>query len=1014
LIAAAAAAVIGIAYVTVPREATHNPRVRELVQAMPRDHRYVEARLSGGFRWAPLQNVSRDAGDPLDAGEMKVIGAAGDVLEQTSEDSSLDAQHARGVAHLLAGWPAEADALLTKVAEAKKDAAIWNDLAAARFTAGTRTDDASQLASALAAADEALRIDPASPEALFNRALIVERLGLRQQARAAWERYLAVDATSDWAREARERLAALVPPSVFGEELDRNYDQLSRDVKAANALVRMYPQEARTWGETEILGRWADALKAGNDSLARKHLTVAAFFGEELKVLHGDCMLHEAVASITAAAPERQATLADGHLHFRSAQAAYKRGHTAEAHELFRKAARAFARGGSPAALLAEYFQANTLFERGRIEEARVRLEQLLADAPPEFAAHRAQTQWQLGLVLASQAQWGTAIDTLSEGIRTFERLGEMKYAMSVRNILAEIYDRIGDPRSAWQHRIVVLRELGRTTHPRLLPTLDAAARGAALTQDWAVSLALLGLKLEMAADGADDPLYVHTLLLRARIEAMLFRPTSAQAELARATAAMARLHDDAYRERAEADRAAVEGFLAQSPSAAISSLGEAIAFHRTKGRRMLLPDLLLQRGRAFVRAGDRHRAAADFEAGIRELEVQRSSIDPGEERWGVFGAVDELFDEAMQLALARDDDAAAFAYAERARARELLETVSLDDATSAAGADGTVVVEYATHAAGLVIFVVDGGRITAVQTQVARPVLENEIARMSASVVGSNAAEFRRNATILYMRLVAPVAAALPRDRLLVFVPDALLRGIPFAALLDEQGTYVIERQPLVVTPSYAVFAKLTARQKPAVARPHLLVVAGPAATETDVSHLRASSRESDSVEAVYASADRLRPGETTEALFATRARAADVIHFVGHAVSNARFPAALMTARRDGSDGRIDVREIAAMQLHRTRVVVLAACSTARGQERSGEGNISIARAFLAAGVPSVVGTLWPIDEGPAAEFFPRLHRYFTDGLPLAEALRRAQLEAIRNDDAPKMWAAVQIFGS
>ncbi len=1014
LIATAAAAVIGVVYFSVPREPKHDPRVRELAEAMPRDGRYLEARLSGGFRWAQLRTVERSEGASPDAGEMKVIGAAGEVLEKTAGDLSPDGLHARALALLLAGRPTEANALLARVLGTKKSAAIWSDLAAARYTEGVRADDPSLFAPALAAADEALRIDPQFPEALFNRALIVEHLGLRRQARAAWERYLAVDATSEWAHEARQHLGALVSPAAFRDELNRNYDQLAGDVRTVKSLVRRYPQEARTWGETEILGRWAAATKTGDEVLARKHLTIAKSLGEELLVFNGDHMLHEAAAAIAAADPVRQEWLAEGHLEFRDAQAMYGHGRAVEACELFHKAVDAFSRGGSPLARVAEYFEANTIFSKGQVGDARARLERLLAQAPPEYAAHRAQIEWELGLALASQAHWGDAIRTLSDSIRIFERLGETKYAVSVRDILAEVYDRIGDPYSAWKHRSVVLRELGRSDHPKLLVTLDAAARGAALRRDWPVSMALLGLKLEIAGDGRDDPLYVHTLLLRARIEATLSRPQSARAELARATAAMTRLHDDAYRERAEANRAALQGLLTQSAPEAISLFSKAIAFHRAKGGRMLLPDLLLQRGRALIRAGDREGAAADFEAGICELEEQRSSIDPGEERWGVFGAVEGLFDEAMLLALERNDTARAFAYAERARARELLETVSTRDVIPEAAATDAVVVEYATHAAGLVIFVADGGRVTAVQKEVARSVLEGEVARMNAAVASSNEAEFRSSGSTLYSRLIAPVASALPPNRLLVFVPDPVLRSVPFAALVDEQGLYLVQQHALVVAPSSAVLAKLAARPRPAFRNPHLLLVSGLAADEGDVGYLHASSREGAAVEAVYRSADRLRANEADEAVFATRARRADVIHFVGHAVSDPRFHAALVTARLDGSVGRLDVHEIAAMQLRHTRMVVLAACSTGNGEERLGEGNISLARAFLAAGVPSVVATLWPIDEGLASEFFPRIHRYVAEGLSPPEALRHAQLDEIRSHRVPNMWAAVEVFGS
>jgi CHAT domain-containing protein len=145
-------------------------------------------------------------------------------------------------------------------------------------------------------------------------------------------------------------------------------------------------------------------------------------------------------------------------------------------------------------------------------------------------------------------------------------------------------------------------------------------------------------------------------------------------------------------------------------------------------------------------------------------------------------------------------------------------------------------------------------------------------------------------------------------------------------------------------------------------------------------------------------------------------RQRGTDVVHFVGHAVDpDAGGPAALVTSRRTSIDEQLDVREIAAMQLRGVGVVVLAACGTATGHGRSGESSISLARAFLAAGVPTAVATLWTIEDGPAAEFFPRLHHHLVRGLSPAEALRATQIEWLhRSDVSPATWAAVQIIGS
>jgi CHAT domain-containing protein len=1012
-LAAAAAALIGIAYLALVRlRASANGEIRTLVEAAPRDGRYIEPRVTGGFPWAPLRASRRSGAAPLDAGHMQLIGAAGRVLDQTADDPSPRAQHASALAHLLAGRPDEAGALLAKTVRSVPDAAMWSDLSAARYVTAEETQNPSHLAEALAAADAALRVDPDLPEALFNRALIVERLGLGSQARAAWDRYLAVDRVSPWAAEAKQHLARLAPAASFRDLLERGYEQLASNSAVAVALARRYPQEARIWGETEILGRWAEARKKGDAVRADAHLRLARAFAGQLARSGGDAMLRGAVAAIDRGDESDRDTLAEAHLRFREAQRTYRTGGPAAAESLFVAAAEGFRQAGSPVELLARYFAANTQYDQGRIADARDRLESLHAHAPAELPAYRAQLEWQLGLVHASMGAWGKAMNALGHSIATFERLGEVRYANSVREILAEVYDRIGDPRAAWRDRILVLQALGHSDDSKLLVTLDSAARAAALDRNWPVALSLLGLQLEMAERNSDDLLTAETLMLRARIEAKRNRPGAARTDLLAAARAISRLTDATYRARAEADRLTVEGYLATSPADAIPLFARAIEFNRRSGRRMLLPDLHLQRARALHAAGDQAAAAVELDEGIRELEAQRSSIAPGEQRWGMFAAAHELFDDAVSLAIARGDTRGAFLYSERGRARTLLESVAASPA-SALDARDAVLVEYASLPAGLVIFVVADGRVQVAQQSITRDALASEVEEFVLSVLGGDDAQFRHGATALYSHLIVPVAAALPPERPLVVIPDATLRGVPFAALLDAQGRFLVEQHPLSVAPSAAVYAQLARRSVSAGSG--VLIIEGPGAIAGDPGRLRASTREATSVASMYERAVRITAKEADDAAFANRAVAARVIHFVGHAVSDERRHAALITAAGADSDGRLNVTEISMMRLPQTRVVVLAACSTAAGEERPGEGNISVARAFLTAGVPSVVATLWPIEDEPAAQFFPELHHYLARGVAPAQALRLAQLESIHGRRAPPaMWAAVQVIGS
>jgi CHAT domain-containing protein len=1017
-LAAAAAALAGTAYLSLWRLRDTTPgTIQILVAAAPRDARALEPRISGGFPWAPLRVVRRAGTEVLDPGQMKLIGAAGEVLEQTANDRSADARHAAAVAHLVAGRPGEAVQSLEALSKSANDAQIWSDLSAALYTLAISSDDPSRLANALAAADKALQLEPQLAEARFNRALVVTRLGLRAQARVAWQHYLELDSSSPWAEEARRRLGELAPRADFREELNRDYERLTRDPAFARTLASRYPQEARVWGETEILARWGEATAARQNAAADGHLRVAKAFAEQLARSSGEGMLRAAVAAIERAGAPNRELLAQAHVRFRDAQQAYQKGRVAEAERLFVNAARDFERGGSPLPVVARYFAANTAFDQGRIAEARQQLEMLLTSRP-EFSAHRAQVQWQLGLAYASAGKWGEAIRALDESMATFERLGERKYATAVRELLAEVYDRIGDPHTAWQHRVVALQELGQVENSRLVGAVDAIASAAAMDREWPVCVSFLGLEIEIAERAGDHFVHGLTLLLRARVAAHMKQRDQAGADLRAAAAMIPRVADAAYRERLEADRLHVAGLLAASPAETIALLSRSIAYHSSKGRRMYLPEMLLQRGRAHLALKAHDAAAKDFEAGIVELERQRASLDAGDARWGVFGTADELFDDAVSLALDRGDESGAFAYVERARARQLLE--ALDDrnpvAAGLAGTSNTVLVEYASLPARLVIFVVDGSAVRTFQESISRAALHDAVESLGRSVAVRDEAQFRRLAATLHRRIVAPVAASLGDARTVVFVPDATLRPVPFAALIDADGHYLVEQHAVVVSPSAAVFTRLERRRSVPRTRRHLLVVTGPPALEGDLGVLASVQREATEVAAPYGELAVIAPKDADRAAFEVHAAAAEVVHFVGHAVtSGSGRDAALVVSRLAGAAGRLDVRNIAAMALNRTRVVVLAACNSSRGRELGGEGVVSVARAFLNAGVPSVVATLWPIEDDASADFFPRLHRHLAAGAAPAEALRAAQLESIRRRDPPlDIWAAVQVFGS
>src|SRR5258706_105474 len=236
---AAVAAAVLIAVIAFPLLRRRDDAMSRLVTLAPASARIVEPRLSGGFAWAPYRGPMRSTESDADAERLKLGGAAGDAIERAQRDRSEEAQHAAGIALVLVDQPAQAIDRLRRVADqSPNDVRVWSDLAAARYAASVELQRPSLLPEALAAADRALRIDPKSAEALFNRALILEHLGLTGEARKGWLRYLEVDSSSSWATEARAHLGEM-PATTRSSGFDRDRPLLA-NARGKEPLTRSW------------------------------------------------------------------------------------------------------------------------------------------------------------------------------------------------------------------------------------------------------------------------------------------------------------------------------------------------------------------------------------------------------------------------------------------------------------------------------------------------------------------------------------------------------------------------------------------------------------------------------------------------------------------------------------------------------------------------------------------------------------------------------------------------------
>jgi CHAT domain-containing protein len=994
LAVAAAAAIVMISALLFVQRTNRIPEgqaMARLIALAPKDARLVETRLTA-FAWAPYRGPMRAEGGAEDVRRLKIAGVAGDAVAQANADPSPEAQRTAGVALLFVGEAENALRRLRTAAErSPKDAAIWSDLAAALDAAAVGTERPSLHSEALAAADRALSVNPGQPEAIFNRALILEHLGLAGEARKAWDRYLALDPSSPWANEARQHLRQL-PVSTGDARFRAEQSRLER----AAELVSAFPQQSRTFAEAEYLGRWGES----NDLPA---LNAARVVGEELHQRSGESLLLDSVAAIDRADDATRGQLAAAHALYRRARIALSRQEPVSAERDLRGAAAMFAVGRSPMTFVARYFVACARFEAGDAAGARQELEQLLteAGAHPSYMALRAQIEWQLATVAMSDADWAGALERLSESERLFRRLGESANTGFVRGMQSTAMACLGRPDQAWEARIeafAVLDAEGRAD--RLPVTLGGAARMELHAGRLETGRAFLRLEAESLRDTKNGALLANALVRETLLQAQL-GDREAAARAAQEAMTVAASLSGPPRDIAVADASLAAGAagLLDDPAAAGQALTRAIDFYRASARVLFLPQAYLLRARAALRAGDAGSALRDVDEGVALLERHRLRLAGPLVGTDILDAGVTLRREAIRLRMETGDVAGAFREAERrnlqtATARE--EPIALDELQRRLRGTSVVVLHLTMLADEAVSIVVTESEVAAARA----PLSEQKLA---SRIRGATAGHLD-DAAVLYDALIRPSQEALSGARSLIIVADPLLQEVPYAALYDRTAKrHLIELMPVAVAES-ASSLRLEAGSVPRTA----LAVALPSG---DLPALPDAERELEMVTALYGDAVSLGPAAATFAAFTGAAWRAGVVHVAGH------------TSRRGGanepsfrfSDRRATWRDIAGMRFDRGAVVILSACETLCRTDAGHAGALSLGGGVLAAGAGDVIGTLTPVADRDAVELFRGVHRGLAAGLGAAEALRRAQLDELSSEVATRRaspWRAVALL--
>jgi CHAT domain-containing protein len=176
----------------------------------------------------------------------------------------------------------------------------------------------------------------------------------------------------------------------------------------------------------------------------------------------------------------------------------------------------------------------------------------------------------------------------------------------------------------------------------------------------------------------------------------------------------------------------------------------------------------------------------------------------------------------------------------------------------------------------------------------------------------------------------------------------------------------------------------------------------------------LRYAEEETRAIAALYG-VQPLVNKQATETALASLAGQSRLVHIAAHGQLNLRRPlfSRLVLAPDDASDGSLEVHEVYGLGLSQTDLVVLSACQTQLGAHSAGDDIVGLNRAFLYAGTPTVVASLWSVDDQSTGELMLAFYSNLKQGLGKAEALRAAQAEVRLKRPNPYYWAAFVLTG-
>ena len=914
---------------------------------------------------------------------------------------------------------------------------------------------------------QAIKLDSNLLEPRFNRALCLQRLQQPGNAQAAWEDYLRRDANSAWAERAKEYLQLLTGPQAdlstpeqsFAEFL-KAYQQQD-DERAWQIISQTREMITGRMVAFQLTRKFLEAVTQGRRDEAADMLAALNYAGKLERNRGGDPFVADLASYYARTDNNQQVTLKQaqqemdsGYLECRDNDAfTIAHSHFVQARNLFSQA------GDICEARVADFWVAYANSLSIKIQQTIGELQQL-ADfcKSKKYKWLAAQALGWIGDSYTVSNEVSKALTVQHEALGLAEQVSDTYNQQKLLIQFSLLYNQLGQPERA-------LSYIQETLH---LSGLRPIITRQAWRNFTFVSGTFYRLKNYYAAATFEEEAL---RLSQDKLHDWLM-PYTNRSHLASIYTELQR-YEEAKRE-AEASLQIAESLQPAEPARkqlvarAHLGLGDLLRLHGQPQEALTHYDIAIQLydqmeftpGKYEAHKGklsyalshaDDQTAQAELQYVLTLLDKNRQTIKEARNRDSFFSGEQGVYELAINYEYERHNYPQAFAYAEAVRARSLLDALQNGIETTKPGSSeeptlaaitnpfsltevcaqmppGVQAVQYSVLQDKLLIWFISAGRYEVAEKKINQAELEAQITAYLAAIKTSTKRNVTAQNTInaqaatLYDVLLGPVAKWLDPARDLCIIPDKSLAGLPFAALMaSPDGNYLVKDFRLFYAPSASSLILLSqkAKQFAPAGGESLLAIGNPTFNRKaypDLNDLPESAQEAQAIARDnYRNPVLLLGAQARQERVKTAIGQAEVLHFACHYVTDKASP--LRSRLLLADDGEFPVAEVLRTKFRNTKLVTLSACGT--NTEYDVEGLTGLSRAFLAADVPLVVASQWPIAESEATVvLMTKFHHYrATERKTTNEALRLAQLDMLTYQNGrygnPYYWAAFLPLG-